>query len=144
MEYVMSESVPTVRSPREVAEEMYAALRRGDREALAAITSPDVDIQVTKELAYGGDYSGLPGFAALFRNAFDLVESEIEIEKFFDSGSRIVAVGRTRGTGRSTGVAFDAAFVHVLTVRDGLLVSCDAFVEDGPITAAIEGRKHPM
>ncbi|WP_433445875.1 nuclear transport factor 2 family protein [Streptomyces sp. CA-142005] len=135
----MTESASSTLSPRQVAQTMYAALLRSDREALAAITSPDIEIHVTKELPYGGDYSGLPGFAALFKNTFDLIESTIEIEQFFDAGSDVVAVGRTRGTGRATGAQFDAAIVHVLTVKNGLLVGFDAFVEDRPITAAING-----
>ncbi|MBG7698688.1 nuclear transport factor 2 family protein [Streptomyces sp. MC1] len=136
----MAEPTPSAPSPRHVAESLYAALLRSDREALVAIASPDIRIHVTEDLAYGGDYSGLPGFAALFKNTFDLIESRVEIERFFEAGSdTVVAVGRTRGTGRATGTRFDAAIVHVLTVEDGLLVGFDAFVEDRPITAAIQG-----
>ncbi|MET7431144.1 hypothetical protein ABZT16_19500 [Streptomyces flaveolus] len=60
----MAEPTPSAPSPRQVAESLYAALLRSDREALAAIASPDIRIHVTEDLAYGGDYSGLPGFDA--------------------------------------------------------------------------------
>jgi ketosteroid isomerase-like protein len=127
-------------SPKEVAEAMYAALLQSDRDALQAITSPDIEIHVTEELAYGGRYDGLPGFTALFRNTFDLIESTVEIQQLFDAGRQVVAVGRTRGRARSTGLPFDAAVVHVLTVEDGKIAGFDAFVQDGPITAAINGQ----
>nr|WP_168499969.1 nuclear transport factor 2 family protein [Streptomyces sp. RLB1-33]QIY75929.1 nuclear transport factor 2 family protein [Streptomyces sp. RLB1-33] len=134
----MPESAPSTPAPRRVAESMYEALLHSDQEALAAITSPEIRIHVTNDLAYGGEYAGLPGFAALFKNTFDLIDSRIEIERFFDAGAdTVVAVGRTHGTGRATGTPFDSALVHVLTIKDGLLVGFDAFVEDQPITAAI-------
>jgi ketosteroid isomerase-like protein len=134
----MSEPTP-VQSPREVGEAMYTALLKSDREALQAITSPAIEIHVTRELAYGGDYSGLPGFAALFKNTFELIASTIEIERFFEAGPQVVAVGRTRGTAHATGQHFDAAIVHVLTVENGMLVRFDALVEDRPIMNAING-----
>ncbi|GGN58017.1 hypothetical protein GCM10011579_020850 [Streptomyces albiflavescens] len=124
---------------RDVAVAMYDALLRSDRDALQTLADPRIEIHVTKELPYGGDYFGLPGFFDLFKNTFELIESKIEITQFFDAGSQVVAVGRTRGTGRDTGQSFDAAIVHVLTVRDGRLVGFDAFVEDAPITSAIHG-----
>jgi ketosteroid isomerase-like protein len=127
-------------SPRKVAEAMYTALLQSDRDALQAITSPDIEIHVTEELAYGGGYEGLPGFAALFKNTFERIDSTIEIQQLFDAGHQVVAVGRTRGTARSTGLPFDAALVHVLTVENGKIKGFDAFVEDSPIMAAITGN----
>ncbi|MCD0484058.1 nuclear transport factor 2 family protein [Streptacidiphilus sp. ASG 303] len=126
-------------SPRETVMAMYNGLLTSDREVLQAITHPDIEIHVTEELPYGGDYRGLAGFQDLFRNTFGLIRSTIEIENVFDAGSRVVAVGRTRGNGNATGQYFDSAIVHVLTVENGMIVRFDAFVEDAPIAAAIHG-----
>ncbi|WUM74869.1 hypothetical protein OG485_05715 [Streptomyces sp. NBC_00328] len=67
----MSEPATSTPTPRQVAESMYEALLHSDRATLAAITSPEIRIHVTKALAYGGEYTGLLGFAALFKNTFD-------------------------------------------------------------------------
>ncbi|MEU4097997.1 nuclear transport factor 2 family protein [Streptomyces sp. NPDC026673] len=130
-------------APREVAEAMYDAMLRSDRDTLTAITSPEIRIRVTDALPYGGTYSGLAGFAAFFKKTFDLIESRIEFERLFDAGGQVVAVGRTKGTGRESGQPFDSAIVHVFTVEDGTIVGFDAYVEDGPITTAIEGTGAP-
>jgi ketosteroid isomerase-like protein len=126
-------------APREVAEAMYDAMLRSDRDTLGAIASPGIRIRVTETLPYGGTYSGLAGFAAFFKKTFDLIESRIEIERLFEAGGQVVAVGRTRGTGRDTGQPFDSAIVHVFTVEEGRIVGFDAYVEDRPITSAING-----
>lgn len=130
-------------APREVAEAMYDAMLRSDRDTLAAIASPEIRIRVTEAVPYGGTYSGLAGFAAFFRKTFDLIESRIEIERLFEAGGQVVAVGRTQGTGRGTGQAFDSAVVHVFTVEEGRIVGFDAYVEDRPVTAAIKGDGAP-
>ncbi|WUD71248.1 nuclear transport factor 2 family protein [Streptomyces sp. NBC_00510] len=130
-------------APREVAEAMYDAMLRSDRDTLTAIASPEIRIRVTEALPYGGTYSGLAGFAAFFRKTFDLIESRIEIERLFDAGGQVVAVGRTQGTGRDTGQAFDSAVVHVFTVEEGRIVGFDAYVEDRPVTAATKGDGAP-
>ncbi|MEU2927200.1 nuclear transport factor 2 family protein [Streptomyces sp. NPDC007251] len=75
----------------------------------------------------------------MFTRTFDLIESDIELAHLFTAGDQVLAVGRTRGTSRTTGQPFDAAIVHVLTVRDGRITAFDAFVEEAPISAAIHG-----
>lgn len=125
----------------EVVHAIYEGLLRSDRDTLQALVSPDIEITVTKELPYGGDYAGIAGFQALFRNTFELIRSTVEIEQFFSAGGQVVAVGRTRGIGRGSGASFDSALVHVWTVVDGRTVRFDAYVEDSPITAAIDGTR---
>jgi len=53
--------------PRDVAVAMYEALLRSDRDALQALTEPEIEIHVTKELPYGGDYFGLPASSTCSR-----------------------------------------------------------------------------
>jgi hypothetical protein len=126
----------------EVVQATYQGLLQSDRDALQLLISPEIKIRVTKELAYGGDYSGIAGFQALFKNTFERIKSTIEIEQFFNAGSQVVAIGRTRGVGQASGISFDSALVHVWTITDGKIIRFDAFVEDGPITTAIDGTQN--
>jgi len=127
-------------TPREVVEAVYEGMLRSDREALQSLIDPSIRIRVTKELAYGGDYQGPSGFLELFKNTFTLIKSRIEIDHMFTIGEhQVVAIGRTSGIGLGSGQHFDAEIVHLWTVRNGKLLSFDAFVEDAPITAAING-----
>jgi len=57
---------------------------------------------------------------------------------FIDAGDEVVAVGRTRGIARTTGYPFDAAAVHVWTVRDGKIAAFRAFVNHPTMLAALD------
>ncbi|MFI2299642.1 nuclear transport factor 2 family protein [Actinacidiphila glaucinigra] len=130
-------------APQEVAEAMYDAMLRSDRDTLAAIASPGIRIRVTDALPGGGADPGLAGFAAFFKKTFHMIESRIETDRLFEEGGQVVAVGRTQGAGHGTGRPFDSAVVHVFTVEEGRIVGFDAYGEDGPITTAIDGTGAP-
>jgi hypothetical protein len=47
----------------------------------------------------------------------------------FAAGSRVVQFGRTRGTVRGTGVAFDLPECHVFEIRDGTIAAVDFYID---------------
>ncbi|MFE0632316.1 nuclear transport factor 2 family protein [Streptomyces sp. NPDC058864] len=116
-------------APPEVAEAMYDAMLRSDRDTLAAIASPGIRVRVTDALPGGGAVSGLAGLAAFFKRTFHMIESRIETDRLFEEGGQVVAVGRTQGAGHGTS-PFDSAIVHVFTVEEGRIVGFDAYGDD--------------
>ena len=86
-------------------------------------------------LPYGGTFRGLGGTRDFTRGVLLALDSQVEIGALFASGDAVVQTGRTRGTARATGKAFDSPEVHVWTVRDGLVTSLHAYVD-----AAIVGE----
>ncbi|OQD52373.1 hypothetical protein BM536_029545 [Streptomyces phaeoluteigriseus] len=132
---VMSATPPT--RPKEVVIAMYEALSRSDQATLQRLTDPQVSIHVPEILPYGGTYVGWSGLQQLLQATSELMDSRIEWDKFLDSGDQVVAVGFAHGRGRKSGRSFDAAIVHVLTVRDGRITGFQAFVESAPVVAAL-------
>ena len=49
--------------------------------------------------------------------------------QFTDTGDRVVATLRIRGIGRGSGIAIDALFYEVYTLRGGKIVRMDEFTE---------------
>jgi ketosteroid isomerase-like protein len=58
-------------------------------------------------------------------------------EEFVDMGDRVVVTVRLRGRGRGSGVAIDARFYDVYTVRDGKIVRMDQFAERSEALEAV-------
>ena len=115
--------------PVAVIMSLYRALGANDLDTLAALTSPDVEIRQSDAVPYGGSFHGLQGMRDFTRGVFGALDSDVEIGSIFASGDAVVQVGRTRGTARATGKAFDSPEVHVWTVEGGLVTSLHAYVD---------------
>ena len=55
----------------------------------------------------------------------------------FAAGDRVVQHGRTRGTVRANGAAFDIPECHIWTVRDGRVLAAEFFIDSAQMLAAI-------
>jgi ketosteroid isomerase-like protein len=58
-------------------------------------------------------------------------------EEFLDRGDRVVVTVRLGGRGRGSGVAIDARFYDVYTLRDGKIVRMDQFTERSEALKAV-------
>jgi len=107
----------------ELAQQLYAALAKGDAAALEALVHPDF-IGTTADglpLGLGGRYVGL----AAMRDEFWWrigrawrVEAVAEELHLLDDG-RLHVSGRYRGEARESGAPLDAAFTHIIEFVDG-------------------------
>lgn len=121
----------------DVIRQVYSALSRGDRDALAALTDPEVVITQTEALPYGGRFVGREGLRAFVTGVFTALDSSVEVSSIFEAGEKVVQVGRTRGTARGTGERFDSPEVHIWGVRDGRVISLEAYVDTDAVLAAL-------
>jgi uncharacterized protein len=107
----------------EFADRVYAAINARDREAIKALSAPDIVVGTTVE-AYRGAEAVLEwmdeGDDAFDDFAIDLLEVE-------ELGGHVVASMRQRGRGKASGAEVDHHFTHVWTLRDGRAIRLQSF-----------------
>ncbi len=120
-------------SARTVVEQVYAALRSGDRETLATALDPDVEAWYTASLPapIGGHHRGVDdcidhGWWAI--GARYAVRAEPERFVPCADGSLLV-LGTYRGAERRTRRAIEAAFAHHWEVRDDRVTSLRQYTD---------------
>ena len=103
----------------EVVRRAWEAFTRRDNEAVLRLDDPEVEIY---DVFYDRTYRGPDGVRDYFRewvSIFDALGSEVE--EWIDAGDDVVAVHRSRGRGKRSGVPVEQRESHVWTLRDGKL-----------------------
>jgi ketosteroid isomerase-like protein len=109
----------------EFAERIYAAINARDRDAIKALTAPDIVVETTVE-AYRGP-EALLGWLDEGDEAFDDFTAELlEIEEL---GGHVVVSMRQRGRGKASGAEVDNRLTHVWIVRDGRGIRLRSFAQ---------------
>lgn len=95
---------------------------RGDREAVVATLTEDVEVLVPPELGNPGDYRGRRAFVEWTRQWYEAwSEFDLEIEAIEPVGEHhVIATIRSRGRGRGSGIEVENLIGWVLEVREGL------------------------
>ena len=83
------------------------------------------DVSAGMPLEVGGRHAGPRAMLEqVWGRVFAHYDISVEPEELLPSGDdRLVAVGRYHGVERATGRRIDAAFAHVLTMRDGRIAA---------------------
>jgi len=125
----------------EIVRRAWEAFVRHDNEAALALYDPEIEIDVRHEARVGGGvYHGLEGVQRYFRDYLSVFgDVRSEVEEWIDAGDQIVAMVRSYGRGRGSGVPVDMLEAHLWTVRDGKLrrlqtfaTKADALEDAGP------------
>lgn len=117
--------------------QVYEALKRKDASALAALSRSDIEIHQSAELPWGGAYKGVEQALLFFAKVVSYLDSTVEVEQILDAGDSVVTTGRTVGTAKNTGEAFDVPVVHVWRVEAGKIVSLHVFLDNPSILPAL-------
>lgn len=123
----------------ELVAQAYGALATRDLGALERLVDPEVEIRQTEALPWGGRWRGPEGFRDFVARLFAHIDSQVQIERLYEAGEEVVAVGRTRGTARASGRAFDVPFVHVWRVEKGRIRSFHALIDTPAMREALGG-----
>lgn len=106
-------------------EQLYEGFEKSDPKLMLGALHPEFVLKVSEgmPLGVGGVHHGAQ---AALRDCWGVIFTAYAIrpvpEEYLWSGEdRCVALGHYRGTIRDGGEAVEAAFAHVLTVRDGLV-----------------------
>jgi uncharacterized protein len=118
----------------------YDAFDRRDLQTALGLLSHDVAWHAPEVLPWGGTRHGHDGVATYFELLDEHVENGWgEPDEYLDAGERVVVLGRLRGRARATGDEFEARFVHVWDIQDGVAVTFDSLVDSAPVVAALGG-----
>jgi ketosteroid isomerase-like protein len=120
----------------EFATRVYAAINARDREAIKALSAPDIVVGTTVE-AYRGPEAVLDWLDE-GDDAFD--DFEVEVLEVEELGGYVLVSMRQRGRGKASGAEVDHRFTHVWTVRDGRASGLQSFAHrDDALRYAREG-----
>jgi ketosteroid isomerase-like protein len=121
----------------ETVRQIYDALGRQDLDAILALCDPDCVITQDESLPWGGRHVGHDGLATFAVTLVGTIDSAVTIESIFEADGQVFQCGRTRGTVRANGNAFDVPEVHVWTLRDGVVVAAHFAIDTPAMSAAL-------
>jgi ketosteroid isomerase-like protein len=121
----------------ENVEAIYVAFGRRDLPAVLRHLGKDIEIVQSAELPWGGIYLGHAGVQQFYTALQTHLDSRVEMERLLDAGDHVVAVGRTVGKARSTGLEFDVPVVHVWRFRDGRVSRFEAYIDNTAMLCAL-------
>jgi ketosteroid isomerase-like protein len=104
---------------------VYAAINARDREAIHALSSPDIVVATTVE-AYRGP-EALLEWLDEGDDAFD--DFTVDLLEVEELAGRVLASMRQRGRGKASGAEVEHSFTHVWTLRDGRAVRLQSFAD---------------
>jgi ketosteroid isomerase-like protein len=108
----------------------YAALSRGDYEAIRELLDPKIVLQDRPEVPDARSYRGYEGMLVTLRDTSESFEDfRLDPERFFEHADKIVAILSMTGRGRTSGVPVEERIAHLWTLRDGLATELRAFTD---------------
>ena len=102
---------------------------QGHRGDPRARTHPEIVVVQDPALPWGGRHEGHDGLGTFMLALVGSIDSAVTIDAMFQAGDSVVQHGRTAGTVRATGVAFDIPECHIWRVVDGLAVEARYFID---------------
>jgi len=116
---------------------IYDAFRQRDLPTIFSLSHPELEIFQASEIPWGGQYRGHAGAAEFFGKLVAAITSTVTVERYVDADDHVVAIGRTRGTVNANGHPFDVPIAHVWTLRDGLAIRVEYFIDDPTMLASL-------
>jgi ketosteroid isomerase-like protein len=120
-----ADSFGAVSRGSEFVARIYAAINARDREAIRALSAPDIVVATTVEAYRGAE--ALLGWLDEGDDAFD--DFSVELLEVEEMGGHVVASLRQRGRGKASGAEVDHRFTHVWTLRDGRAIGLQSFAQ---------------
>jgi ketosteroid isomerase-like protein len=115
----------------ELATAAFDALRAGGVEGLLPYCDPEIEwISIPGFLPDAVDRQGHEGVRSWFAQMEELFEDvSWEPEEFVDAGERIVVGATVAGRGRGSGIPVEARLFMVVSVRAGLAVRLESYLD---------------
>jgi len=121
----------------EIVQQIYEAFAQQDLEALLALVDPDCVVTQDESLPWGGRHVGHDGVTTFAFALIGATDSAVTVEALFEADGQVIQCGRTRGTVRANGNAFDIPEVHVWTLKDGKVVAAHFAIDTPAMLAAL-------
>lgn len=120
-----------------VVERIYQAMASRDFETLLALIDPGVVITQDERLPWGGRFVGHDGFITFGAALTGAIDSAVTHEAVFEADGHVYQMGRTKGTTKESGTAFDIAEVHRWVIRDGKAVEAHFAIDTTAMLEAL-------
>jgi ketosteroid isomerase-like protein len=124
-------------SPLEVVRGAYDALAAKDLDGVLARCDPSVVVTQDPALPWGGRFVGTDGVAEFAVKLVGAIDSAVTVIAMFEAGDQVVQYGRTAGTTRASGKAFDIPECHVWTVVDGRVTNMSFYIDTAAMLDAL-------
>lgn len=125
----------------QTVKDFFAAIGRGDGEALLALVADDIEwIVPGKDWPLAGAYRGHAGVTRLLETASRYLETSTEPREFVAQGDRVLVVGVATGKVKATGKPFEDDWVFAITVRNSKLTSIREYVDTQALALAAAAR----
>jgi len=123
----------------QTVKDFFAAIGRGDREALLALVAEDIEwIIPGEDWPLAGTRHGHAGLVDLLETASKTMETSTEPREYVAQGDRVLVVGFARGKVKATNKPFEDEWIFAITVRDGKLTSIREYVDTQALARASE------
>jgi ketosteroid isomerase-like protein len=121
----------------QTVKDFFAAIGRGDREALLALVAEDIEwIIPGEDWPLAGTRHGHAGLADLLETASKSIKTSTEPREFVAQGDRVFVVGVATGKIKATNNPYKDDWVFAITVRDGKLRSIREYVDTQALAQA--------
>jgi uncharacterized protein len=121
----------------QTVKDFFAAIGRGDREALLALVAEDIEwIIPGEDWPLAGTRHGHAGLADLLETASKSMETSTEPQEFVAQGDRVLVIGVATGKIKATNKPFKDDWVFAITVRDGRLTNIREYVDTQALARA--------
>lgn len=121
----------------DVVRSIYAAMGERDFDRLFQLVDEACTIDQDPALPWGGHYVGHDGFATFALALTGSIDSQVTTLAMFEAGGEVFQYGRTVGTARESGAAFDVPEVHRWQVRDGKAVAAYFAIDTAAMRSAL-------
>jgi ketosteroid isomerase-like protein len=121
----------------ETVRAIYRAMAERDLETLFGLVDESCVVTQDPLLPWGGRHVGHDGLASFALTLTGTIDSAVAIEALFAADDEVIQFGRTRGTVRANGAAFDIPEVHRWTIRDGKAVAAHFAIDTAAMLDAL-------
>jgi ketosteroid isomerase-like protein len=129
------------RNPTQTVQELYDAFGRRDLPKVFSLLSPDIEIVQSEEVPWGGLYRGHDGARQFFGKLGSHINSTLNLERLISAGDHVVAIGWTHGTVNATGASYRVPIAHVWSVRHGLVMQTQFFIDHPTMLEALRPNR---
>jgi ketosteroid isomerase-like protein len=121
----------------EVIAHIYEAFADQDLEGLLALVDPDCGVTQDASIPWGGRYVGHDGVTTFALALMGGTDSAVTVDSLFEADGQVIQCGRSKGTVRANGEAFDIPEVHIWTLKDGMVVAAHFAIDTPAMLAAL-------
>jgi len=128
----------------QTVKDFFAAIGRGDREALLALVADDIEwIIPGEDWPLAGTRRGHAGLADLLETASKSIETSTEPREFVAQGDRVFVVGFATGRIKATNKTFEDDWVFAITVRNGKVTNIREYIDTQALARASKTDTNP-